>query len=202
MAESLRAIPKHAMGMHESCPSWCKNNDFDEVETVGRPFSNYLDKPIDEPGSSTFEQTLQYITEPLEHLALKAVELAPNGSTQGNESSHNTITSKCSKRLFHSGSNSANYRCSAGVMQRNLGVTYTTAVRTDLGLSPGMLNINYKRSLARKRQLEIIHKNTPAAKRRRKYLQKLSKFQKKTKETKEGPTYETGLENFCEIHIY
>jgi hypothetical protein len=80
MAKSLKAIPKHAMGMHEECPDWCKKGSLDsEVKQT----SQYHDGPIDEKGSLTFDKNLKLIEEPFATLAAKSHELSPNGTTQG-----------------------------------------------------------------------------------------------------------------------
>jgi hypothetical protein len=191
MRLALAAIPYHAMGKHETCGDWCKR-EATTTDSEETQFSKYLDKPIDEPGSDTFDDNLKLIQKPFNALICSVNELAPNGSTQANESSHNTITSKCSKRLFHSGTKSAEYRSAMGVLQRNSGVNYTLLVRTACGLTPGNSTRRYKEALRRKRELELLHKNKPRAKRRRKELQNKALNKTTRKEAKEGPSYKTG----------
>jgi hypothetical protein len=120
------------------------------------------------------------------------LENACNKSFKGNESSHNTIVSKCNKRLFHSASRSADYRCSAGVLQRNEGVGYVAYVRRAIGLPAGQSCTEYKAKLNLKRKRDLAYKNTPQVKRRKRFLQNKNKFQKKNAESKEGTTYKSG----------
>ena len=63
--------------------------------------------------------------------------LAPCGSSQANESWHNTIISKHPKSCIYGGSESHRVRVALSVLQKNWGYEYIIRINTALKLSPG-----------------------------------------------------------------
>lgn len=188
MVQALSSIPYHAFGLHSKCiESWCQL----EVDTHSK-WSKYLDRPIDVPGSRTFQSNLDAVKSAFDQLIEKAPELAPNGSTQPNESLNNIITSKAPKRIDYASSKAITYRCATGVLQKNEGVSYTTALRSINNLSPGKWTQSYKSQLAKVRVQTAIKRKSPEYKKRRRQLLLAKKSKTTRKEAKEGKTYSTG----------
>jgi hypothetical protein len=165
---ALSCIPFHAFGDHTKCnEKWCDKNTW----------SKHLDGPVDVQGSSTYDSNLFAVKSAFDKLVEKAGQLAPNGSTQPNESLNNIITSKAPKRIDFSSSLAVTFRCAAGVAQKNEGVTYTSALRVLNKLSPGKWTKSYKSELAKVRSTTAIKRKSPIYKRRRRQLLMLKKKQ-------------------------
>lgn len=195
IVEALTSIPFHVFGMHSKCnKSWCNHQG---AET-GSKNSKHLDGPIDVEGTNTFATNFNAVKVAFEKLASKATELAPNGSTQQNESLNATITSKAPKRVDFASSSAIKFRCAAGVCQKNVGVAYTSELRMMNLISPGKWTLKYKQKLARERKNTALKRKSSIFKKRRRQLFFAKKNKKAQYEAKEGVTYRKGsiFDNF------
>jgi len=189
IAEALTSIPYHAFGMHSHCsPTWCEQ----QRSGVVKKWSKHLDAPIDTAGSSNFDYNFDAVKKAFDKLSEKASELAPNGSTQPNESLNSIITSKAPKRIDFASSSAVAYRCAAGVLQKNSSVAYTVALRESNKMSPGKWTLDYKTRLANERARTAKTRKSTKYKRRRRELNFAKKNKKSRNEAKEGPTYLKG----------
>lgn len=189
IVDTLSSIPYHAFGMHSKCnQEWCKQS-----EDEGSLWSKYLDRPIDVEGSSTFQTNFSAVRAAFDKIIEKAPELAPNGSTQPNESLNAIITSKAPKRINFASSSAVSFRCAAGVAQKNFGVEYTAELRKLNKISPGKWTTSYKSQLAKMRSSSAEKKKSPEYKKRRRQLLLGKKNQTVRTEAREGKTYEKGI---------
>lgn len=187
IVEALTSIPYHAFGMHSKCsPTWCKRQESDGS------WSKHLDGPIDSLGSITFETNFDAVSKAFGKLSEKAAELAPNGSTQQNESLNAIVTSKAPKRIDFASSNAITFRCAAAVLQKNIGVAYTTELRKLNKMSPGKWTHGYKTMLAKERAKTALKRRSPIYKKRRRELNFVKKNRTTRIEAIEGPTYKKG----------
>jgi hypothetical protein len=190
IAEALTSIPFHTFGMHSNCnPTWCEQQQ--QRGSAGR-WSKHLDGPIDTVGSNTYDYNFNAVKNSFAKLSEKSAELAPNGSTQPNESLNAIITSKAPKRIDFASSNAVAFRCAAGVLQKNSGVGYTIALRECNKMSPGKWTLAYKSMLAKERARTAKKRKSPIYKKRRRELNFAKKAKKTRNEAKEGPTYLKG----------
>jgi len=192
VAEALLAVPFHAFGKHEKCLEWCDKINT-EMEADQENFSKHLFAPIDIEGSPTFDSNLLIVVEAFQKLVEKAEDLAPNGSTQPNESLNSIVASKAPKRVDYSRSKAVAYRAGAAVLQKNEGVGYTSKLRQLNLMSPGRKTIAYKKRLSAVRRQQQIKKRMPEFKKRRRTLLFKHKGSRRTSESKEGITYQSGM---------
>jgi hypothetical protein len=192
IVEALTSIPFHAFGMHSKCSlTWC-----DKESSSGSKWSKYLDGPIDTIGSLSFDSNFDAVKRSFDKLSEKATELAPNGSTQQNESLNAIITSKAPKRIDFASSKAVTFRCASGVLQKNRGVTYTKELRQLNNISPGKWTSTYKTRLAKERARTARKRKSPIFKKRRKELNLAKKNKTSSTEAREGATYLTGQWTF------
>ena len=184
LAKSLTAIAEHMFGNHDKCQiEWCKY-----LVNPNTYKHNYLPHGRD----LTDLSLKQEVASILATYAKNADKLSKKGSSQPNESLHNTIGSKCPKIRDYSGA-SAPFRIAAGVAQKNMGYGYVARVMEKLHLSPGKHTQKHGNAMERIRRKRISHLKTPAAKRRRMTL-KIERAQKQAdSETREGSSYQSAI---------
>ena len=120
-------------------------------------------------------------------------KIAPCGSTREVESFNNMITSKAPKRCHFSETTNLALRVGCAVSQKNMGNTYLKEINERAGLSPGKIahDIGLKRDKERKRQLDFTNRRD--VKRRKIEIKHKSVKTIKSKEKREGATYQTGI---------
>ena len=179
----LNAIIPHAFGNHTMCnETWCKGCTKENYEhsTLG------CDLQGDELKTD--------LTKVFSSLSDRAEHLAPCGSTAVNESMNNLITSKAPKSRHYSSSNSLQNRVSCCVLQKNKSYGYVCDVNERATLSPGKVTKIVASRIARKRKQVSTLKSSLPYKRRR--IQKKLQFSKvnKSRQVREGTTYQTGID--------
>lgn len=115
--DALENIPFHLFGYHDNCGEWCKD-DTDTENKLRFRFRN----------SILFESLKKYFAQ------LDAIKFCSAASSQGNESVNHKMASKAPKSVSYSTSESADYRYSATVAQKNKGEDYLRMCMDSLDL--------------------------------------------------------------------
>ena len=185
LEKALTAIPLHMFGSHVSCDeSWCG---------YLKDPAKYYHKGLPNGKDLASEELKKELIAILSQYSKNADKLSREGSSQVNESLHNTIGSKALKIRDYSSSESSNIRFASGVAQKNIGHTYMSPVMVDLRLSPGKFTKIHANRMETKKRKSIERKSTPSAKRRRLTL-KFERTQKQADcETREGCQYQSGI---------
>ncbi|XP_058805860.1 uncharacterized protein LOC131672566 [Phymastichus coffea] len=130
-------------------------------------------------------------------------KLAPNGSTQQNESFNHRVALKCPKSKHFSGSQSFSFRVAAAVNTKNIGYTYINEVYKKANFSPTKSNVTYRQIKEQKMAKKKLFEYSPAGKIKRKALKKSRASKASKNKQKEGLTYESdvGLSGILELAI-
>ena len=119
-------------------------------------------------------------------------KLAPMGSSQHNESFHNTIVSKAPKSRHYGSSESNDLRVASAVCQQNIGHTFVVDVMQTATLSPSQNAAAHGERLEARKKRASLRKSEPAFKRRRLELRAGRTKQQVAHEVREGTTYASG----------
>ena len=183
LADGLHNIPRHIFGEHDGCGDWCGFRKNPET---------YVHKglPRGKPLSSPMLRT--DLTKIFGVYADNAQKLAPMGSSQHNESFHNTIASKAPKSRHYGSSESNDLRVASAVCQQNIGHTYIVDVLETATLSPSTHAATHGERLEAQKRRASLRKSEPAFKRRRLELHAGRSKQQVAHEVREGTTYASG----------
>ena len=184
LAKALNAIPPHMFGDHSECSDqWCGYlKDPNSYKHRGLPYGRDLE-------NAELKKELTVI---LSTYAKNADKLSKRGSSQQNESLHNTIGSKYLKIRDYS-AGSADFRIAAGVAQKNIGYKYVSDVMESMNLSPGKFTQSHAARMDERKRKAQQHRKTPQAKRRRVILKSDRAQRQADAETRDGSTYQTGV---------
>ena len=185
--QALLQIVPHAFGEHENClESWC----------------GYLKNPETYKHSSLpygRDMTGEVLRNDLEAIfqvfASNSDKIAPGGSTKDVESFNNMIASKAPKRCHYSSSSSLKNRVGCAVAHKNLRNGYVNKVNTAVGVSPGRIYALHAKRKDTERKRLRKYQGSVENKRRRLQLKYGSKMDNKSKEIREGVTYQSGVAN-------
>ncbi|XP_078328929.1 uncharacterized protein LOC111121070 isoform X2 [Crassostrea virginica] len=183
--QGLDALGKHPFGNHSSCDkTWCAH--------VDDPTKKYSSLPYGKPLQD--EKLQEEVMSICSRLKQNSSNLSRLGSTQGNESFNKSVSLKAPKNHHFSGSGSLNYRLAASVAEKNSGQKYLVEVNKKIGLSPGKhtKKLCYLRESQSRKRRAIAR--TREAKRRRIELKAKKCQGTATREIREGPTYESGID--------
>ncbi len=186
LKKAFTAIPKHMFGDHEFCSqNWCGFlKDPNAYKHKCLPYG----KPLQREGLKVDLEAIFAV------YANNADKLCKAGSSQQNESLHNTIGSKCLKIRDYSSSASSDYRIAAGVAQKNVGYGYTSKAMEFLGLSPGLYTSLHAERHELKKRKSLERKAHPSTKRRRLQLKFERSQTQADSESREGCQYAEGLD--------
>nr|XP_022290026.1 uncharacterized protein LOC111101728 [Crassostrea virginica] len=183
--QGLDALGKHPFGNHSSCDkTWCAHAD--------DPTKKYSSLPYGKPLHD--EKLQEEVMSICSRLKQNSSNLSRLGSTQGNESFNKSVSLKAPKNHHFSGSGSLNYRLAASVAEKNSGQKHLVEVNKKIGLSPGKhtKKLCYLRESQSRKRRAIAR--TREAKRRRIELKAKKCQGTATREIREGPTYESGID--------
>ncbi|CAC5385553.1 unnamed protein product [Mytilus coruscus] len=166
LSQNIRSIIPHSFGDHSSCDlSWYLNEQ-EMFADLSKLFNTY---------------------------AKNSNKLANCGSSQGNESLNQIISSKAPKAKHFGSSESLPFRVCVGVIQKNERRSYIPQVYESHKLSPGKFTLMHTAKIDKKRKHDKVNASTREAKRKR--LVKKGKFNLnlKAKEIREGVTYASSI---------
>lgn len=186
LREDLKNIVCHTFGEHGSCKDWCK--------AKGNPDYVYSHLPKRQPFTDANWRVA--LANVIDGFMLKAEKLAPNASTQCNESFNHMCVTKAPKARFYGGSNALNFRVAAAVCQKNEGSSHIMDVYVEAGLSPGKNTKESREVMENSRKRRHDHQKTEACKKR----SLLNKFQSSKEESKKnkGVSYMSGMAHLME----
>lgn len=182
MAAAIKNIPYHAFNKHDSCGEWCrylKEGDTYKHRTVPGGFKN----PV-------FSDELKVI---FESLSNNAEKYSAGASSQANESLNGVMSKKAPKAQCYRLSESADYRFSCAVGQKNRGEQYVQDTCKKYSLSPGSHLSKHIEQVQKSAQRRASKAKTPKFKLQRRLLQKKRSQLKNQKESIEGETYRSHM---------
>lgn len=190
LSAALNAIPEHMAGNHVCCCiSWCGY-----LQRLGPNMPGV--KPYQHSNIKhdiTSVELKADLVRIMGNFATNADKLAPQGSSQRNESLNCTIVSKTTKSRHYGGSPQNDYRVSAGIAQKNLSYSYIPKVMQTLDVSPGKFTkIHAIRKNTERARLRA-RSRTPAFKRRRLARKSERASHSTATEICEGVAYEAGV---------
>ena len=174
LSRTIGNIPDHMFNKHENCGSWCKRENQDSLQTFVLQDPDLYDKLVD------------FFTK----YARNAAKFSVAASSQANESLNSVIASKAPKSRCYSKSESADYRVACAVLAKNEGDIGLLAVKKKLGVTPGFFTSKFCINSDKLRKYKSMKKVLKKYKLRRLELTAIRKNMRKTKEKKEGITYQ------------
>lgn len=186
LQRDLKNIVAHTFGEHDNCKDWCK--------AKGNP--DYVYKYLPNGGKFTDPAWRAEFDRIIAGFVAKADRLAPNGSTQNNESFNHMCVTKAPKSRFYAGSNALPFRVAAAVLQKNVGATHISDVYRQAGLSPGKRTLHNRERMETRRKRRAERQRTEGCKKRRLF----NKFKQGTNESKKnkGVSYESNMSDLME----
>ncbi|XP_077277706.1 uncharacterized protein LOC143905914 [Temnothorax americanus] len=178
---AIKNIIPHAFDEHAKCGEWCRYaEDLENYTHNGLPGGKGLT-------GQTMRQTLAAIFD----VFWKNDKLAPCGSSQSNEAFNSSVSAKSCKAHHYAGSESFDFRIAATVCEKNIGTKYIVNLNKKLGLSPGKVTEEFRKTKNYQRAKRRKRASKPETKRRRLFMQKQRSNKKNKAERKEGITYST-----------
>ncbi|CAC5362774.1 unnamed protein product [Mytilus coruscus] len=185
LSQNIKSIIPHSFGDHSTCDlSWCNyHKDPDNYKHKSLPYGKDLN------GQEMFAD----LSKLFNTYAKNSDKLANSGSSQGNESLNQIISSKAPKATHLGAVNPLPFRVCVGVIQKNEGRSYIPQVYEAHKLSPGKFTLMHTAKIDKKRKHDKVNASTREAKRKR--LVKKGKFNLnlKAKEIREGVTYASSI---------
>lgn len=189
-AQGLQAdfknIVHHTFGEHDRCRDWCK--------AKGNP--KYVHKFL--PKKQKFSDILwrRRLEAIIDGFVAQAESIAPNASTQINESLNHMCVTRAPRARFYGGSPALGYRVASAVLQKNEGSNHIIDVYHQAGLSPGKKTKASRETMDKNCKRRAEHQRTEGAKKRRLF----NKFQTSSNDSKnnKGVSYMSGMGDLME----
>lgn len=183
MKQALQAIVPHSFDDHTLCGDWC------DAKLGKTHIHKYLPhkKPL-----TDLDLKLQ-LDNKIKLYVQNLDKIVNCGSTQANESVNHMIASKNPKSKHYCSSESLCFRVSAGVSQKNLGISYVDSVFKKLGYHQSRRSILKRGVKEGARVKRRFTASLITSKKRRKALKRLSTNKNSRSTRKEGISYESGF---------
>lgn len=184
LSETLRAIPNHLYGKHkDNCGSWCSEISEKDPEKRSHRFT------ISDDGLFVELQNLFEAYAAPEN----AKKYCVNASSQGNEAVNNIFAHQLPKIKCYNKSASSDFRVATGVCVKNIGPTFATLVKKQLGVTTSKNADEFFEKVSRKRIKALEGSKTIQKKKRRKQLDETKESNRKRPEKNEGTTYQSNV---------
>lgn len=183
IALALQAIVPHAYNNHSQCGDWCE----------GITNKNYVSKYLPQGKFLTDLDLKIHLTSLINKYVCNTEKISQCGSTQINESMNEIVASKCPKTRHYSSSDSFNFRVSAAICQKNLGVEYSSNVFKKMGYVECERSINSRKHKDALRQIKHNRQSKKETKQRRQMLKKVRSNKNVACDRREGITYESNF---------
>ena len=176
-------ISSHIFNEHQNCGEWCTHR-----EDSAKPFTRLPNrKPLT---GAALKESIHAI---FIRQAAYSDALAPNASSNLNESLNRTVSSKAPKNIHYSKSESLDYRIASAVGQKNIGENYLSLVNESAGLPDNKIFQRAAISLQKTLIKRKANESTVAYKRRRIQVKQRQNEQHYQQELREGPSYESNM---------
>lgn len=188
MEKTLKSLPEHLFGIHNSCGIWCSSSRLSKNEFRKFHAITFKDKNLYKDLKNLFST-----------YAANAHKFSITAMSQRNECLNGLIVNHFPKNKNYSCSQQGDIRVRAGVMHFNAGYESTVRVKNVLNHSPGVHAKKFAKMADQHRLKQGKRQATREAKSRRSLLKTEREKRRIAIEDSESTTYDsnTGIENFA-----
>ncbi|CAC5364268.1 unnamed protein product [Mytilus coruscus] len=152
LSQNIKSIIPHSFGDHSTCDlSWCNYH---------KDPHNYRHKSLQYCKDLNGQEIVADLSKLFNTYAKNSDKLANCGSSQGNESLNQIISSKAPKAKAFGSSESLPFRVCVGIIQKNEGRSYIPQVYETHKLSPGKFTLMHTAKIDKKRKHDKVNGNT------------------------------------------